>query len=129
MSLDDIHHRNAQELNDAYQASNERKPTPFKASPDVVDNISNATSYSDSSQSHPVRPPFIHWYTGWEGKKYSESSSQELLDDIINDEYWNSNKPDPISGDMIAGYDEDGLLIQMKVVVPTNRPNTQHDIG
>jgi hypothetical protein len=128
MSLEDVHHQNNSEIHSAVAESNARQPTNFKAHSDQTDHLYSATeSVGDRGSKPSGRVPVVHWFSFT--NSLTDDGAQSLLDEVINDNYWDSTKPDPVSGDMLVGYDSDEQLVQMRLVVPVNEPDTQHSLG
>lgn len=116
------------DLNDAVQNSQARQPRDFRADQAFLDGL-GAESIHEDANFPKAQLPITHWFTGWTGMVYEDETAQSLLDKVITDGYWESEMPDPKNGDIIAGYDQDNVLIQMRVVCPLDVGDEQQTIG
>lgn len=119
-------------LTEEVQASPQKsKATDFKAPEFLGGQIHAKNRTQQQPHYYNQRNPVTHWINSWSNLDYSDSNTtaQDFLDDVINQNYWDSDHPDPISGDTLAGYDTNGQLIQMRVTVPVAAANEQSNIG
>tara|TARA_B100000902_G_scaffold381167_1_gene417352 strand:+ start:290 stop:730 length:441 start_codon:yes stop_codon:yes gene_type:complete len=119
------------ELDEAMSDSTQKEPTPFRAAEFLSEPLHAKNRTQQQPHYYNQRNPITHWVNSWSTLDYSDSNTtaQDFMDDVINQNYWDSDAPDPISGDTLAGYDTNGKLIQMRITIPVGAAGNQGSIG